>query len=571
MKRLAVLPFVALLPIACGDDTATQAADGGTTEGGTNEDTGGSGGTTGTADSMSDVGSDGSEGSTTSSDDGSEPEDLPPPPATGIQIVDVTGDQGTRVPIARGGVLVGGIERNAPLLRNRNTVIRAFYEVDPGFATRDIYGVLHLEQSDGTEETLGSFITASEVDCAGQELIDCRYQTLPASFFWHVRGDLINPETKYRIELFETKPGHENDISEKIPVFPTEGGSMPIGVEDTYAKMRVVVVPFYHDIGNHCPEAPDLHEIYGTDLDGNERTIAEFFGERLLAHNPADEVEIIVHDVVSFSGSMRGSQLLGALQELRYLDGAPPEYYYYGVARPCDGGPDFAGVAQLGGPSKAQASQRVGWGVYYSNVGSTAGTFVHEIGHEQGRRHIACNGEAGVDASYPGHPNGDTLSWGIDVINNPIKVYSPASHDYMTYCQNSWVSEWGWNKVYPWILAISSWELEDAGERDVGKRPLLVGTVFEDGISDFYVAEGWFDPALASDVHTVTFEGAQGVLGTAKAMVRRWERSEDLNVIVPLPETSATIETIAVTGPSLSVEVERKHLRAPGAGGALRL
>lgn len=531
-----------------GSESATGSS---TTGGGTGPGSTGEAGTTeGSAD----------ETAGESSDSG---EPLPPPPATGIEIVEVTADQGIRIPIARDGELVAPDERNGALLQGRPVVLRAFYETDPGYANRDIYAALFLQHTDGTSTTAESFINTSPPECAeGQALYECRYGSPTGSFVFRLEPEHVRPGTTYRISLFETSPGHEDDVSDKVPVFPTDGGSLPIGVESSYMKMRVVVVPFDHDVGGGCPEPPDLHEEFGTDFQGNPRTVADFLGDRLFAHNPVDEVEIIVHDVVPYYGNAtNGSSLLDTLQTMRFQEGAPPEHYYYGLIRPCGGAPEFSGIAQLGGPSVGQAAQRVGWGVYHGSVSTTAETFVHEIGHEQGRRHIRCTGtEAGVDTSYPDHPEGDTESWGIDVLTNPITIKPPSAHDYMTYCGSTWVSEWGWHLVFPWIETISSWELSEAPPT----RPLLVGTIREDGRSSFYLADGWFDPGLARADHSVRFFEGDELIAEQPAQWVKWERSEDVNVIVPLPVAPARIDALSWHAPERSGVIDRDSLTVVG-------
>jgi hypothetical protein len=341
-----------------------------------------------------------------------------PPPATGIEIVDVTADQGVRVPIAIGGQLVQGNARNMSLLKDRKTLIRGFYELDPGFEARDIYATLTLNTGGESYEYSSFQTVAADPDCDGQPQYDCRYQSMNTSFNFLVPGENIQPDSRYSITMVETAPCHENDVSDKVPNFPADGGDMIIGVEDTYMKMRVVLVPFDHNVGEECPEPPELNEPW-TGEEGDDSN-AWFLGNHLMAHNPADEVEIVVHDTVNWTGSASSSgQLLNALQQLRSQDGADPGWYYYGVIRPCNGGPSFSGVAQVGGPSTWEADSRVGWGVWYSSLSSTANTFVHEIGHEQGLYHVACSGDeqggGQVDSSYPDDPEGDL----VDEYNTP--------------------------------------------------------------------------------------------------------------------------------------------------------
>ncbi len=457
-----------------------------------------------------------------------------PPPATGIQITDVTADQGVRVPVALDGALVGGGERNLPLFQGRRTMIRAFYELDPDFVPRTIYARLVLEQQDGSSQVYEAFADAGEVAaCQGQPAWDCRYGSFGGSFNFLVEGEDIRYGTYYRIELFETKPGYEDVVSDKVPVFPTDGGTMILGVEDSYMKMRVVLVPIYHDRGPECPEAPDLLAPWNGEEGAPSR--AEFLRDRLWSHNPADEVTVEVRDVVSFGGSAQESGgILSLLQQLRAQDGADPGEYYYGLIRPCDGGPDFAGVALLGGPSKFDASQRVGWGVWYSSLSSTADTFVHEIGHEQGRRHIACSGtEGGPDPSYPDHPEGDTESYGMDLYGPQVRISKPSDHDYMTYCTSTWVSEWGYRLVIPWIEEISSWELEDGDPWD-GAVPVLHARIAPDGAREVWIERGFWEPPALAAAGRVVLARNEGVPEVVEGVVLPIPESSDVQLLAPV-------------------------------------
>lgn len=563
MKR-SILGSCLSLTLACAPGGSTTAED----DGGASTSAGSSGATgeplSSTAEATLDPATTAAD-STAAPDDTGEPQ--PPPPATGIEIVDVTADQGIRIPVARDGAYVDPADRNATVLQARVTVIRAFYATDPGFVSRPIYGLLWLERPDGTTTRYEAFVAASAHDCAAApSLYECRYGDPEGALLWRVEGEDVLPGTRYRIELYETAPGHEDDPSEASPIFPADGSAMELGVAESYMKMRVVVVPYYHDVGPACLPAPDLTEEYGTDVHGNPRTVAELLRERLYAYNPVDEVEILVHDVMSFNGNAsQGQGLLDALQQLRFEEDAPPEHYYYGLIRPCQGAPEFSGIAQLGGPSPGQAAQRVGWGVYHASPGTTADTFVHEIGHEQGRFHIACTGtEAGVDTNYPDHPQGDTESWGIDAMLDPVTIKPPSTHEYMSYCGSNWVSQWGWDLVSPWIEELSSWELSG---RPGTQRPLLVGTVEADGRSRFYVTRGWFDDTRTRPGHAVRFVVDGAVLVEQPAQWVPWERSDAVNVIVPLP-TGVTdvsrLDAIEWHAPDRHGRVDRPSLRTLG-------
>ncbi len=535
MQRLALaLPWLLALP-ACGSENSGGSGSGsqGSTTSGTDGSSEGTGG--GASDGSATEGSGGTASGGASTSTAPPPDE--PPPATGIQIVDVTADQGVRVPIVVGGSLVPGNQRNLPLLKNRNTMIRAFYELDPGYAQRDIFATLWVTTGGETYE-LTSFETAFEdTSCAGQNQYECRYRSMSQSFNFLVPGEQIQPDTEYRIALLETAPGHENDPSDKIPEFPIDGSTMIIGVEDSYMKMRVVIVPFDHDVGADCPEPPDLNAPW-TGMEGDD-PIATFMGRNLLAQNPADEVEIVVHDTVTYTGSATSSSgLLNRLQQLRSSDGAPPGWYYYGVIRPCGGGPGFSGVAQLGSPNTSSASRRVGWGVWHSSLTSTTGTFVHEVGHEQGRQHIACTGdEGGPDPNYPDHPEGDlvdeygTPNWGIEVYGPQIDVHPPDDHDYMSYCSSTWVSEWGYDMVLPWIAEISSWE---GGDTVPDPQELLHGYVQEDGTIAWWIGLDYWDRADVSEGHAIVWPDG-GRIARTPALRIDYERSNDYMIVAPVP------------------------------------
>ncbi|HLT37385.1 MAG TPA: zinc-dependent metalloprotease family protein, partial [Enhygromyxa sp.] len=402
----------------------------------------------------------------------------------------------------------------------------------PGFVERKIYAVLTLSRAGETVE-LASLQTAFWApDCEGLQQFECRYGSTVGSFNFRLPPEWVQPDVDFEIETFEAAPGYEDLPTAAIPHYPWEGGTAPLGVQDRYMKMRVVLVPVEHTVQGNCPAAPDLSEPFGFDYEGNELTVAEYFGQRLAAANPVDEVEIIVHAPVGWGGSLENGSLLNGLAQLRAQENAPPEQYYYAVAIPCQGYPAFSGIAQLGGPTKSAASSRVGWGVWHNNKSTTAETFVHEIGHEQGRRHIACSGEeAGVDPSYP-HQGGDTGSFGTDVFRNPVDTHPKTDHDYMTYCQSTWVSEWGWNKVSPWIETISGWELEAGGGS--GKQPLLFGFIRDEQAS-WWIAEDYWDPNLAQGYESIELQRAGRDTIVIDALHVEVDHSDEYTIVAPLP------------------------------------
>lgn len=532
MRRPLVLAasLLALALPACGDDAATPITDEGFDDGLDESGTG--------FDEVGETGSD--EDTSTDTGTGTETdtgtttgEPLPPPPSTGIQIIDVTVDQGIRVPIVRYGNPVAPNQRNADLLRDRPGLLRAFYLLEEGFVERDIYAVLTLEL-DGESRSFEVVQKAFAADdCPDpQQQFECRYASTIGSFNFRIPPEWMRPGLAYKIETFEAAPGQEDTPTAAIPHYPWEGGMQSVGVVDSYMKMRVVLVPVQHTISNSCAEAPDLSQPYGTNYEGEELSVAEYFAMRLAAHNPVDEVEVIVRDPVGWDGDLDDGSLLGGLAQLRNQDNAPPEQYYYAVATPCANFPEFSGIAQLGGPSKNAASSRVGWGVWHPNISTTADTFVHEIGHEQGRQHVACSGEeGGPDPFYPNN-TGDTDSYGTDVFRKPTDTHPKTDHDYMSYCQSTWVSEYGWQQVTPWIATISSWELGDGGELE--RVPLLFGQVGADGQARWWVAEDYWDPGALRGSERIELRVGGELVADQPGLRIETDHSEGYMLVAPL-------------------------------------
>ena len=97
-------------------------------------------------------------------------------------------------------------------------------------------------------------------------------------------------------------------------------------------------------------------------------------------------------------------------------------------------------------PTRENAGQRISTGRWNGSGAGAAETFVHEVGHTQGRRHVRCSGgEAGVDTNYP-HQNGRIGVWGFGIYDFELRTPT-GGRDYMTYCSNEWVSDYGWEQT----------------------------------------------------------------------------------------------------------------------------
>src|SRR5690606_38505053 len=120
-------------------------------------------------------------------------------------------------------------------------------------------------------------------------------------------------------------------------------------------------------------------------------------------------------------------------------------------------------------------------------------------------------------------------------------------------------------KVLPWIEEMSSWELGDHG---ANKQPLLVGNLREDGTEEWYLAEGYMP--IVDGQHAVRF-GHDGVVTDVQpAAWVKWERSEDISVIVPAPGDFAAVTELAWTDAmGVAHEIDRASVRPMQVAGAL--
>jgi hypothetical protein len=469
-------------------------------------------------------------------------------PARGLHIDWVEANQGVGVPIGQDGAWVGASERLARLLKNRNTLIRAFWTLEPDFEPREIEAHLILRHGDGTEERI--------VD---SKLIedDAFIGDLSRVFYWGVEAEHVQPGLEYAIELYEADPAFADGAPETPPYFPSvEGEPVLVGIEDSYQLIKVTVVPFNYDDGASCVTEPDTSE-----------TTMQLFEDMLFMMNPVDSVEYTLHEPVDWNTPLENfGQLNSFMSDLRFDEGAPPEMYYYGLVDVCSGGLGGAGGQAFGipqDPTMDAAYQRVSSGLSLDPDWS-AETFVHEVGHSQGRYHVFCNGEeGGPDASYP-HQGGDVGEWGFGVIDFGLR-HPTVNKDYMTYCHPVWVGTWGWNKVQPTVETLSMWDPNNPNNGaprpdDPYSGSLLVGTLGKLGAESWITVPGALGRTAPANMK-VELDYADGRRTTIDAIVRTLPDSDDRQIVMPLPADFAAVRSLARVENGHRVAIDRDAVR----------
>lgn len=431
-----------------------------------------------------------------------------PFPARGDVVVSrVEVNPGVAIKIEENGAPVGGAERNAYLPKNRDTLFRVFLDVPDDWTPRRLEA--RLELSGGGVDT--TYTDAFQID---GDTIDSKLDSGP---FFGVRAEHVRPNVKYRVSLWEAEAGQEALPEPAVPAVSPADGPAYIGVESRLAELRVVLVPVDYAYGE-CAAA----------VDGEAER--KSFEDALYQQNGVESLEFVVHapykvdyDLTAYNGL---SKLVGEMSMLRSQEGADDNVYYYALFDNCSrcigaGGGNgqngcVVGLAfDITGPDKNDAYGRAAAGQLN---GGADDTFVHEVGHTQGRRHIECVGggdAAGTDPSYP-YQGGVIDKWGFGV--RDYRLRHPKTHaDYMSYCGQTWASDWQWNATYKRIVELSSWSM--AGEAAPTGPGQLVGTIEPDGTEMWWTVPGEFSADRVGATHALQFDFADGVV-SAPAEVR---------------------------------------------------
>lgn len=532
-RALGCVLFCVGLGTACGDDPITPPGDGsgGTSTGPLVSTTSG---TTAVADDT-DAGTSTAGGDTLETTTGPQPEPLEY--AHGIRLDRVTANQGVQVELVRDGLEVSARDQSARLISGRLTLLRAFWTLHAEFTPRTIIGRLVADYPDGTQ-LVQDFPLLVEGDSSDGG----------ASFQWLLQPDQVVPGIQYRVRLLEPDPElSTGDISDPPPILPLPGRGT-LGLYDAPLQIRVELIPVLHQFeGEEC-----MPNIADEDV--------QAMRENLEQNNPVQEAILTVGepmpyvDPIGTSGTGFGP-VLSALAERRAQDAPAPNLYYYGLLDPCDGYPpgllgQAIGIPPM--PSMELAQQRIATG-RWSGSGAAAGeTFVHEIGHTQGRYHVLCSGgEAGADPAYP-HPQGRIGVWGFGIYD--FQLRSPTgSRDYMTYCSNEWVSDYSWEQTLEIIEVLTSWDAGNATPLDPAPDGgVLMGALYADGEQQWWTAPGGLPPALATPGAAILVQREHGV-ETLPAWIYERPDGDTIQVIAPRPDALAGVRGLELQRPDLLV------------------
>lgn len=409
-------------------------------------------------------GVDGPSGATGPATDDDSTGEAPPPDSAipGLEIDDIHVDQGVRLP------LVIDAHSAAPppaLVPGRAARVDASWTLGPDYVPGVVIGRLTLTYADEPQRIYEDV-----------QAIDGPAADEPSGprFVWTVSEDDIAPDTAFAVSLHPAGGEPPDSVPPRLP----EAGLLSLGVDEDETRMRVVLVPLQHITAQCSAVAP------------TDPATIQAFREHLEMHNPVSEVELTVHAPVPYEGPTE--DLLDPLLfvfELRALDDPDPDVFYYGWLDPCDTDTCAGGMgyrlldptAAYEAPYRVSVGRSCDWEPRHAYDAA-----VHELGHNQGRLHVDCSGdEDGVDDAYP-HPDGLTHGWGYSIHED--QLYPPTSSDYMSYCEDTWVSDYGWTWSRDVLGALTVLGSSAAAPPPSGS--LLTLTMSADGLTRPRVIEG---------------------------------------------------------------------------------
>ena len=375
-------------------------------------------------------------------DDGDKPtpEAPPAPVVRGLSISEVAVFQAVKVPVVKDGALVATGSRKAPVVANRQGLIRVYVTPESSWKPREVTVELRL----GAEGVTFPVIRETKTISAASTDEDAS-----STFNLEVPAESLPPGVTFQVALTAPDGDDAATAGTSKSRFPSDGGIEKLGTELS-GKLRVVLVPVKYD-------ADGSGRVPGV----GEKELA-LYKSWLMKLYPTSEVDLTARAPFAWSSTISSngggfSQVLRAITQLRQEDKVEKDVYYYGLLTPSDSMQSYCRGGCVTGLSPvvdnpSASGMRASIGIGFAN-NESASTLAHELGHAHGRLHAPCGGPQGVDPRFP-HQGGGIGAWGYDIFSKTL--ISPAKgRDIMGYCRNEWVSDYTYNAFFDRIAAVN--------------------------------------------------------------------------------------------------------------------
>lgn len=393
-------------------------------------------------------------GSSSGSD--GDPTALTQPVATGITISEIAMFQSLKVPLAKDGAVADRGSIPLPIVASRDGMMRIYVTPDAGFAPKAITARVKIVNDSPTGGFTKVVSATTTISAASQEF------DLGTTINVMIPGTYLQPNSVYTVVL--NADGGSSPSGSSPAKFPQDGSFTDLPAKQGGERLRVMIVPVQYgaDGSNRLPDTSDEQ--------------IKRYREIFYKLYPAATVEISVRDPWPWAQGINPTgqgmnTVLDALGKLRTADQPDPDVYYYGAFAPRDSFGTYCGGGCITGLSPIGQPYSVGVGF---TGGGSAETAAHEVGHAHGLSHAPCGGAGGPDPAYPtdpSHAQGKIGVWGYDPIANKLIDPLPPSaqlapHDVMGYCNNDWISDFHYDKLFKQLRTDNRFFASDfSGER----------------------------------------------------------------------------------------------------------
>lgn len=304
------------------------------------------------------------------------------------------------------------VDNSVPLVAGRKTVVRVFAQAFIYVGTPSTASKVKLSATRNGVALSGAFetsLTAVSTNPLRSTYSSTVNLTLPDT--WTTAGSIVLTATVDSAGQVQETVENNNTYSLTLTF-----NSVP------NVKVMIVPVQYKHTPTGVTYAAPTVDTI----------------STKIKQMYPVANVEILWHPSYYYEGDLRQiasfQDLLYKIDNLKMSESQPYSVAYYGLV-PADW--FSSGVVGIG-----FVGYRAAVGLNYWDA---TGTAAHEIGHNFGLYHAPCGGPSDSDPKYP-YSGGAIGQYGVNVYTN--QLISSTRPDLMTYCDNEWISDYHYVKLY---------------------------------------------------------------------------------------------------------------------------